>query len=78
MLTQYHGKYSNNYNRVTKILTYNYVNNGPSIRILLIVISSPFVSYSLINLYFLLSQTEYFDKSIILPFLVFTAFGFLL
>ena len=56
----------------------DHINNGPSIRILLIVTNSPFASYSLINLDFLLSQTAYFDKSIVLPFLVFTTFGFLL
>ena len=40
--------------------------------------NDPLPSCSLINFYFLLIHTENFDKSIILPFLVFTTFVFLL
>ena len=40
--------------------------------------NNPLASCSLINFYFLLSHTAYFDQSIILSFLVFTTFGFLL
>ena len=39
---------------------------------------NPLASCFLINFNFLLSHTAHFDKSIILPFLVFTAFEFLL
>ena len=42
------------------------------------LLNTPLASWSLINSNFLLSHTAHFDKSIILPFLVFTTFGFLL
>ena len=41
------------------------------------LLNNPLASCSLINLNFLLSHTAHFDKSIILPFFVFTTFRFL-
>ena len=41
------------------------------------LLNNPLASCSLINFHFLLSHTEHFDKSIILPFFVLATFGFL-
>ena len=41
------------------------------------LLRNPLVSSSLRNFDFLLLHTDHFDKSIILPFLAFTSFGFL-
>ena len=58
---------------------YYYIDIGPSIRILPVVLPNKNFAFSLlIKLDFLLLQTTHFDKSIILPFFVFTTFGFLL
>ena len=42
------------------------------------LINNPLAACSLRNFNFLLLHTEHFDKSIIIPFLVPTTFGFLL
>ena len=42
------------------------------------LLNDPLASYFLISFDFLLSHTVHFDKSFILPFFVFTTFGFLL
>ena len=51
---------------ILHLFIYNYINNGTSIVILLVVLNNSF--YSLINLN-LSSHTGHFDKSIILLFL---------
>ena len=42
------------------------------------LLNNPVASWSLINLYFLLTYTAHFDKSIILLFFVYATFGFLI
>ena len=60
-------------NNITTIFICHYINSGPSIGILPIILGSP-SSCSLVNLH---SQIAQFDKIIIVPFLVFTTRGFL-
>ena len=54
---------------------------GKSLRIGTLIplnlLNNPLAFCSLINLEFLLPQTSEFDESIILPFLIFSTFGFL-
>ena len=60
------------------IFIYQCIDNLPSNGILLIIISGPFVSCSLMNFNFFLSQTVQFVETIVLLFFAFTTLGLLL
>ena len=68
--------YSSKYNRITTVLIYNYINHGPSIGILLIVLNKPNVSCSLANPNFLLSPTLHFGENIVFLSLQLLSFTF--